>query len=163
MKGLLSSLLITLMITFLSVGKSDGQATNRPLTLQEALEIAKHQSADALNAKQLFRSSFWEYRTFKATYLPNLYVDGTIPEIQSAFNKYVYPDGTVSYVHQQNTTYTANAYLNQKIGITGGNVFLRSGLQRLDNHTVEIWIVILCFFWTESFLYLFSNALISFF
>ncbi|MCX6286447.1 MAG: TolC family protein [Bacteroidetes bacterium] len=135
MKALLSFLMISLSLSFLPPEQAGAQTINHPLTLQDALEIAKQQSADALNAKQLFRSSFWEYRTFRATYLPNLYVDGTIPEIQSAFQKYVYPDGTVSYVHQQNTTYTANAYLNQKIGITGGNVFLRSGLQRLDNHT----------------------------
>lgn len=135
MKARLSSLLILLLLSFFLTEKAGGQTNTHKLTLQEALDIAKQQSADALNAKQVFRSSFWEYRTFRATYLPNLYVDGTIPEIQSAFQKYVYPDGTVSYVHQQNTTYTANAYLNQKIGITGGNVFLRSGLQRLDNRT----------------------------
>ncbi len=135
MKALLPILLISLSLNTFSPTMAGAQTMSHSLTLQEALNIAKQQSADALNAKQIFRSSFWEYRTFRATYLPNLYVDGTIPEIQSGFQKYVYPDGSVSYVHQQNTTYTANAYLNQKIGITGGNVFLRSGLQRLDNHT----------------------------
>ena len=135
MKALLSLLLIPMLICLLSSAHADAQSAVHPLSLQQAIDIAKQQSADALNAKQLFRSSFWEYRTFRATYLPGLSIDGTIPEIQSAFQKYVYPDGTVSYVHQQNTTYTANAYLSQKIGITGGSVFLRSGLQRLDNHT----------------------------
>lgn len=135
MKALLNSLLALCSFILLLPGHSYAQAAGKALSLQEAIEIAKRQSADALNAKQVFRSSFWEYRTFRATYLPNLYVDGTIPEISSGFQKYVYPDGSVSYVHQQNTTYTTNAYLNQKIGITGGSVFLRSGLQRLDNHT----------------------------
>ena len=135
MKALLSFLLIAMTMILVLPPGAAAQSINHPLTLQEAIEIAKQQSSDALNAKQLFRSSFWEYRTFRATYLPGLSIDGTIPEITSAFQKYVYPDGTVSYVHQQNTTYTANAYLNQKIGFTGGNVFLRSGLQRLDNHT----------------------------
>ena len=135
MKALFFLLLILLSMAFLSFGQVSAQTINHPLTLQKAIEIAKQQSADALNAKQLFRSSFWEYRTFRATYLPGLSIDGTIPDISNNYLKYTYPDGSVSYVRQQNTTYTANASLNQKIGFTGGNIFLKSSLQRLDNHT----------------------------
>jgi outer membrane protein TolC len=114
--------------------QTSGNQQQRVLSLQDAIAIAKTQSVDALNAKQRFRSSFWDYKNFRATYLPNLYVDGTIPSISNNYTQHLNNDGTISYVRQQNTSYTANAYLNQKIGITGGNVALQSGLVRLDNH-----------------------------
>lgn len=134
MKVLLSLFLSLTIANAFSAADSFAQKKLRTITLDESIELAKHQSADALNAKQLFRSSFWEFRSFRATYLPGLSIDGTIPDVQTMFQKYTYPDGSVTYVHQQNTTYTANINLNQKIGITGGTVFLRTGLQRLDNH-----------------------------
>jgi outer membrane protein len=134
MKALLSLSLALLIASTMPVNPLNAQKLTHPLTLEEAIEIAKQQSADALNAKQVFRSGFWEFRSFRATYLPGLSIDGTIPDVQTMFQKYTYPDGSVTYVHQQNTTYTANINLNQKIGITGGTVFLRTGLQRLDNH-----------------------------
>ena len=106
----------------------------RKLTLQEALEIAQTQSPDALNAKQLFRASYWEYKTFKGTYLPGVGISATIPDIQRVIQKYTNSSGLETYVPQQYTSYTANLSVTQKIGFTGGTVFIRSGLERTDNY-----------------------------
>ena len=105
----------------------------RMLTLQEAIEIARQQSPDALNSKHTFRSSFWEYKTFRGTYLPQLGISAVIPDLERAINKYTNPDGTESFITQQYISYQANLALSQKIGLTGGTVFVSSGLQRIDN------------------------------
>ncbi len=109
------------------------QKNVRKLTLEEAIEIAHSQSPDALNAKQAFKASFWEYRTFRGTYLPQLGMTGTIPNINRSIQKYTNPNGIESFLPQQYTSYIANLALTQKIGLTGGTISLNSGLQRVDN------------------------------
>lgn len=109
------------------------QTNIRKLSLEEAINIAHSQSLDALNAKQQFKASFWEYRTFRGTYLPQLGITGTIPNINRSIQKYTNPNGIESFLPQQYTSYVANVALSQKIGLTGGTISLNSGLQRVDN------------------------------
>lgn len=123
--------LFTLLILFTT--ESIAQQKIRRLTLEQALEIAKKNSPDAHNSKQAFRSSFWAYRTYRGTYLPNLSFDAVVPDLQRAFQLYHNPDGSVTYTPYQYVNYSAELSLSQRIGFTGGTLFLRSGLQRLDN------------------------------
>jgi outer membrane protein TolC len=125
----------SVLLSLIFIGcTGSGQNNIRLITLQDALEIARKQSPDALNSKQQFRASFWQYKTFRGTYLPQLGLTATIPNINRAISKYTNPNGTESYVTQEYTSYTANLALSQKIGLTGGTVFLSSGLQRIDNY-----------------------------
>jgi outer membrane protein TolC len=125
--------LVILLISVLFITAGYSQQGLRKLTLQEALEIAQSQSPDALNAKQLFRSSYWEFKTFKGTYLPGVAVSATIPDVQRVIQKYTSSTGLETYVPQQYTSYTANLAVTQRIGFTGGTIFIRSGLERTDN------------------------------
>jgi outer membrane protein len=125
--------LLALLISVLISTAGYSQQNIRKLTLQEALNIAQTQSPDALNAKQLFRASYWQYRTFKGTYLPGVGVSATIPDIQRVIQKYTSSSGLETYLPQQYTSYSANLAITQKIGFTGGTVFIRSGLERTDN------------------------------
>lgn len=120
---------VFLLATFLLTGPDLIAQQFRRLTLRDAIEIAKQQSPDALNAKQAFRSSYWEYRSFKATNLPALSLDATIPEFSRAFTTYLGSDGIEKYVPQQKLSSSANLGLTQQIGVTGGTLFLNSGLQ----------------------------------
>lgn len=108
-------------------------AQQRDLTLEEVISIAKKQSPDALIAKHQLRASYWEFKTFKRSLLPSLSFDGTIPSINSAFKTYTTSSGTEEYINQSYTSYSGNLRLNKVIGLTGGNIFLSSGLQRIDN------------------------------
>jgi outer membrane protein TolC len=126
------SLLALLTAALLSTA-GYSQQNIRKLTLQEALIIAQSQSPDALNAKQMFRASYWQFKTFKGTYLPGVGISATIPDIQRVIQKYTNSNGLETYVPQQYTSYTANLAVTQKIGFTGGTIFIRSGLERTDN------------------------------
>ncbi len=103
-------------------------------TLEDVVKIAQDQSPDAQIAKHRYRHSYWSFRTFKATYLPSLQLDATLPNLNIGFNEqYSVIDSTTNFVPQSFTNYSVSLSLNQKIGITGGEVFLSTGLQRLDN------------------------------
>ena len=101
--------------------------------LSDVIRIAQEQSPDAQIAKHRYRQSYWSYRTFKATYLPGLKLDATLPNINRSINAIPSQDGSTIYTPQNLQSYSVSLSVNQKIGITGGEVFLSSGLQRMDN------------------------------
>ena len=104
-------------------------------TLDDVIAIAQDQSPDAQIAKHRYRRSYWSFRTFKATYLPNLRLDATLPNLNVRFDEqYSVIDSTTNFVPISLTNYSVSLSLNQKIGITGGEVFLSTSLQRLDNN-----------------------------
>lgn len=109
------------------------QNTIRQLRLEDAIEIAKQQSPDAFNSKQQFRSSYWEFRSYRASNLPMLILNATLPNIQQSLSPYLNSDGTQSYIRQQYMSASANLALSQQIGITGGTIYLSSGLQGVNN------------------------------
>jgi len=110
-----------------------GQYEVNRLTLDDVIYIAKQQSPDAMIAKHRFRRSFWEYRSYKASYLPSLSLSGTLPNINNSINEITLPDGTEEYVNQNFTKYSLDLSLRQRIGLTGGQLFMTSGLRRNDN------------------------------
>jgi outer membrane protein TolC len=108
-------------------------AQQRNLTLKQVIDIAKQQSPDALIAQHQLRASYWEFKTFKRSLLPSLSFDGTIPSLNRAFKTYTSSSGAEEYINQSYISYSGNLRLNKVIGLTGGNIFLSTGLQRIDN------------------------------
>ncbi len=105
----------------------------RRMTLEEAISIAKERSIQALIAKQQFGVSFWEYKSFRGSYLPQLNASGYLPDFNRRIDAYTLSDGTKIYQLQQYVNYSGNLSLSQQIGFTGGNISLNSGLTRTDN------------------------------
>ncbi len=103
------------------------------LSLSETIKMAQDHSPDAMIASHRFKRSYWEYRSFKAGYLPNISLDATIPNFNRTIDAITQSDGTEIYRERTVARYAANVSLTQKVGFTGGEVFLQSGLQRLDN------------------------------
>ncbi|HLN55093.1 MAG TPA: TolC family protein [Bacteroidales bacterium] len=97
----------------------------RKLTLDEVIKIAEEQSPNALIAKNRFRSSYWQYRTFVAEYRPSLTLDGTTPDYSNAYTR-VFTGGIFDYVKTDNLQTMGSLSLSQNIGITGGSIALRS-------------------------------------
>jgi outer membrane protein len=105
----------------------------RRMTLEEATFLAKERSIQALIAKQQFKVSYLTYKTFRRGYLPQLSASGTLPDFERNIASYLNPDQSYSYLLSQSINYIGNVSLNQKIGFTGGDISLNSGLQRIDN------------------------------
>jgi len=126
-----------LLMTFFIPFAGNSQDTLR-YTLVDVISIAQDQSPDAQIAKHTYRRSYWSFRTFKATYLPNLQLDATIPNLNVSFEPVSSQDSTTVFTPQSLTNYSVSLSLNQKVGFTGGEVFLSSTLQRLDNNISNI-------------------------
>ncbi len=106
-------------------------------SLEDVISIAKEKSPNALVAKHNMIRNYWSYRTYKRSLLPQLNFNGTLPNINRAFEMYTNPDGTQSYIGQQYISYSGNLEIRKTIGYTGGNVFLNSGLSRVDNYYAD--------------------------
>ena len=102
------------------------------LTFDEVIQLAREQSPDAIMAKHQFRANYWEFRTYKADFRPNLSLGTTFPEFNRAIKKYQNPDGTYTYVEDNLNSSSVNLNLRQNVGFTGGQIFATSNLTRLD-------------------------------
>jgi outer membrane protein len=107
------------------------EETNR-LSLDDVIYLAKKQSPDALIAKHRFKSSYWEFRSYKAQYLPSLVLDGNIPNYNRSIRTVVQEEGS-EYYKSDEITLSSSVSINQRIGLTGGTVFIKSTLERRDD------------------------------
>ena len=104
----------------------------RVLTLEDALELAKEQSQAAIRAKHTFRNSYWQHRTYKAEYLPNLVFSGTTPNFSRAMSPVQQNDGTYRYHQDYSNRITGSLSLEQNVPFTGGTLSMGSNLSRTD-------------------------------
>ncbi|MDT8393307.1 MAG: TolC family protein [Bacteroidales bacterium] len=105
------------------------------LSLDDVIYIAHQQSPDALIAKHRFRASYWEFRSFKADYLPGLTLDGTAPVYDRSISPVQQPDGSVEFRPLDQGGANARLSIGQRIGLTGGTISLNSRLNYYDNFT----------------------------
>jgi outer membrane protein TolC len=123
---------VLFVICISTVTLSSAQNSVRKLGLQDVISLARSQSPDYSLAKHRFKSSYWEYRTYKAQTLPSLSTDILIPDFQKSINKVTQPDGEVKFINQSYSNSSINLALAQNVGFTGGKVFLSSNLQALN-------------------------------
>lgn len=101
------------------------------LTLQQTIRHAQEQSPDAQSACHSFRSSYWNYRYYRANYLPNLTLTST-PYLDRAINKVTLGDGSVKFVEQNLLSTNLTLSLTQNVPWTGGTFFVETSAQRID-------------------------------
>ena len=101
------------------------------LTLQQTVEYACRQSPDAQNARHSFRSAYWNYKYYRANYLPTLKLTST-PYLDRAINKVTLGDGSVKFIEQNLLNSDLTLSLTQNIPWTGGKLFVETAAQRID-------------------------------
>ena len=132
-KRLFDSRLIVLGLIFLFFNLSlQSQEIPRKLTLDQIIKIAQKQSPNALSAKNRFLRSFWELRASEALLLPKLNFDATLPNITRSIDKITQPDGSDAFRERALANTWAELSLSKNVGLTGGQVYLKSNLQRID-------------------------------
>lgn len=126
LKSIVTSILIVISLAI------NAQTAVNKLTLQEVLDLAKEQSPRAIQAKHQFRAAYWEYRSYKAEYLPSVTFIGTLPGFRRQIVKHQNNEGVYSYVEENANSISGGLTLKQNIGLTGGEVFVESNLERTD-------------------------------
>ena len=104
------------------------------LTLDEAVTLAREQSPQAVAARHQYRAAYWNWRTFKADYLPSLSFN-SYSSLNRSISPVTLPDGTDSFLHRNQLLNEGSLTINQNIALLGGSLFLETGVQRLDLFT----------------------------
>jgi outer membrane protein TolC len=123
--------IITGLWVCLSVYGQSVQDSLIVLTMDQAVDLARRQSPDILSARHSFRSSYWNYCYYKANYLPALNFSST-PNFNHAINSITLSDGTAQFIQQNQLLTNASLSITQNVALTGGSLFIETGLQRLD-------------------------------
>ena len=130
---MIKRLLYTLLIGSLAVTDVMSQVTGMlKLTLTDAISIAQAHSPEAEAARHTYRAAYWNYRFYKANYLPSLTMNAS-PSMTKSINKITQPDGTNLFLKQNQLNSEVKLNVNQHVWFTGGSLFLNTNLQRLDD------------------------------
>jgi outer membrane protein TolC len=113
--------------------KSQSLSDTIKLNLQDVIEIAKTHSTAAVQAATIRENQYWQYKTFKSNYSPQLSLDGTLPQYSKTNIPVIQPDGTVEFKPVTNDNSQLNLGLTQNIGLTGGQLFLGSNVLRFSD------------------------------
>ena len=128
---------LLLIFAFLLIGKLSAQQEPMNLTLVDAIRIAQQHSPEAQAARHTYRSAYWNYRFYKANYLPSLTLTSS-PTFNEQINKITQPDGTNLFIKQNQLSTDVSLTINQNIPLTGGNFFVKSSLTRLDEFENDV-------------------------
>jgi len=104
------------------------------LNLDEVVKLGSQNSLDAFRYKNMYLSSYWEFRYFKADKLPSLSLTATpldFNHLQS--REYNIQTNENEYKLRYYFNSDMAMQLNQKIGLTGGSLFLSSDLGMSKN------------------------------
>ncbi|MEP7142943.1 MAG: TolC family protein [Ferruginibacter sp.] len=124
---------IALLVTAFSRGFCQVPDDTLRLTLQEVVGMAKEKSIASRQASTTRETKYWEYRTFKSNYQPQLSLDGNLPAYNKTFIEVQQPDGTILFQSIHNNNSSLNLSFSQGIAATGGTVFGTTQLQRFDD------------------------------
>ena len=103
------------------------------ISLEEAIHMARKQSVQALKAKSSFVSSYWAWRSYRASRLPSFNLYGTA----GSFNRSLvllqnYQTGEMVYTGTYNMQNNIGISVRQVLPATGGTLSLYSDLARVD-------------------------------
>ena len=108
-------------------------SAQQAMTLDQAIHTARHKSVEALEARQAFISTYWAYRSYKASRLPSFYMYGDIMNFDRSLTLLQNPDdGSLKYVSSNNLQNGLGLQINQNITFTGGTLSVSSDLSRID-------------------------------
>lgn len=127
-------IVIVLLFNALSV-----RAQETVYTLDQVIELARKQSPQAKLAYTQNRNKYWSYRTYKSNYRPQLLLRGTVPDLNSSITPITQPDGTDIFRKRSLASSSLDLSLSQNIGLTGGEFFVSSQLQRIDVFTAPVY------------------------
>ncbi len=104
----------------------------KKFTLKDVILLAQDNSVDAQRAQHRYKGNYWQHRSFKAGYLPQLSLDASVPNLNRSIAPITLPDGSDIFIRRSLATSNTALSLSQAVGLTGGRIFLNSGLQRID-------------------------------
>lgn len=109
------------------------QSDTLKLTLPRVVEMAKSNSIASKQAVTVRETKYWEWRSFKSDYQPQLALSGILPGYTKTYVQVLQPNGTILFqpVHNDNSSLTLD--FKQSIAATGGTIYGTTELQRFSD------------------------------
>jgi outer membrane protein len=103
------------------------------LTLQQVVAMAKDNSIASKQAVTTRETKYWQWRTYKSNYQPQLSLSGNAPGYSKTSTPVIQPDGSISFqsIHYDNSAVTLN--FSQSITATGATIYGMTQMQRFDD------------------------------
>lgn len=103
------------------------------LSLEDVVEMAKNNSIASKRAITVKETKYWQYRTYRSNYQPQLSLTGYLPAYSKTSEQVIQPNGTILFqsVHNDNSNIQLN--FSQSITATGGSIYGMTNLQRYDD------------------------------
>lgn len=119
-----------LIIVFVGFGLHTN-AQSFSLSLDEAIKLGAENSLQAFRVENTFLSSYWKFRYYKADKLPSLSLTASPFNYNNSAQR-VFVESTNRYEYKllKDVNSSAQLILNQRVGLTGGNLFANSNLTR---------------------------------
>ncbi|MDE6153805.1 MAG: TolC family protein [Muribaculaceae bacterium] len=124
----------TLIIIVSMLFPLKGAAREMPLTLDDAIIMARVKSVNAAVALDELKTAYWEWRTYRADRLPEIGFNATIPSYVNRYSSYMNSEGEYSFVRNRYLDAQAQLSVTQNITLTGGKLSLNSSLDFLHQY-----------------------------
>jgi outer membrane protein TolC len=105
---------------------------SKSYTLSDCINYAQKNSTASVVAKSSFESKELAYKGFLADFFPQVVLSGSAPGLVREINEITLPDGNRVFEPQSLMSGSGFLSLQQKISLTGGSIYLQSGLSRID-------------------------------
>lgn len=103
------------------------------LSLNDVVAQAKSNSIAAKQATTVKETKYWEWRTFKSNYQPQLALSGILPGYNKTYAQVLQPDGTVVFQPIRNDNSSLTLDFSQRLAATGGTIYGTTQLQRFTD------------------------------
>lgn len=103
------------------------------LRLEDVVKMAREKSIASLQAHTTRETKYWEWRTFRSNYQPQLSLQGVLPGYNKSFIPVLQPNGAIFFQPVHNNNSSLDLSFSQSIAATGGTIFGTSQLQRFDD------------------------------
>ena len=103
------------------------------LSLGDVVSMAKERSIASKQAATVRETRYWQWRTYRSNYQPQLSLSGTLPGYSKTFTQVLQPNGSIQFQPVHNDNSSLNLSFSQSIAATGGTIYGTTQLQRFDD------------------------------
>ena len=106
-------------------------------SIEDIIDRAKQQSIFSKQAETQKETSYWQYRSYRTNYNPQLRLNGNLPAYTNYVSPVRQPDGSLLYIPVNQTNPNLNFGLQQPIALTGGTISANTGYNFFNNRVTN--------------------------
>lgn len=108
------------------------QPQSKIILLDDAIQTAHEKSPDYQALLNRNQSSYWRYRNYQASFLPQLRINSTLPEYSNLIRRITNDSGQDIFVTTNQARIDSRLSLTQNLPFTGGSFSISSQFERIS-------------------------------